>query len=356
MSLSIGGSFMSVVAFGKQNANFESTASSTARTGYDAFNIWNDSEIEFTGTTKLDNGIIVDVKVQLETDQETAGGGHTSNAANASSNNTIDESYVRLRGEFGDLRIGSTKNVSNALKTVAPSVGVTSSNDGDAGNVIIAPAAVSVGADTLLGTSDDMKIAYYTPSLSGFKVGVSYTPSNSEANTMPAVGGTAGTDTQEYNIALGYNSKLSGINLKSDVGYVETHGAAASSSKAWRAGLDLGFGAVNVGGSYRKTSEIDTAIAGSASSPEETAFDVGVTYASGPWAIGVNYLNVAAPKSAAVQGDDESTQIFLGASYKMGPGIELLGNVFHVDWDDETTADANNNDGWGVLAGISVAF
>ena len=67
-------------------------------------------------------------------------------------------------------------------------------------------------------------------------------------------------------------------------------------------------------------------------------------------------MNVAAPKSTAVQGDDESTQIFLGASYKMGPGIELLGNVFHVEWDDETTADANNNDGWGVLAGISVAF
>jgi outer membrane protein OmpU len=108
---------------------------------------------------------------------------------------------------------------------------------------------------------------------------------------------------------------------------------------------------INIGGFLRPYG-----VAGSASSPEETAFDAGITYASGPWAVGVNYLNVAAPKSTAVQGDDESTQIFLGASYKIGPGIELLGNVFHVDWDDETTADANNNDGWGVLAGISVAF
>ncbi|MBT5941621.1 MAG: hypothetical protein HOG95_16960, partial [Rhodospirillaceae bacterium] len=96
----------------------------------------------------------VDVIIQLETDQSTAGGGQTSNAANASSNNSIDESYVRLHGGFGDLRMGSTKNASNVMATMAPSVGITSSNDGDASNVIIKPSSVSVGTDTLLGTSD----------------------------------------------------------------------------------------------------------------------------------------------------------------------------------------------------------
>jgi outer membrane protein OmpU len=296
------------------------------------------------------------VIIQLETDQSTAGGGQTSNAANASSNNSIDESYVRLHGGFGDLRMGSTKNASNVMATMAPSVGITSSNDGDASNVIIKPSSVSVGTDTLLGTSDDMKIAYYTPVFSGFQVGASLTPSNSEADTMPAVGGTAGTDTQEYNIALGYLSKLGGVDVSADVSYSEIHGEVASSSKGWRAGINLGFGNVVVGGSYRDTSELDSLVAGTSSSPEETSFDAGITYSSGPWAVGINYLSVSAPLATSTPGDDAATQIFLGASYSLGPGVDLLGNVFRATWEDESSADSANNDGWGALAGISVSF
>jgi outer membrane protein OmpU len=347
MKVGIGGSFMSVLAFGKQNASFESTAGSTSRVGYDSFNIWNDSEIEFAGSTKLDNGISVSIHVELETDQSTA---------NASSGNTIDESYAKISGVFGEVVVGSTGNATNVMATVAPNVGVTSSNDGDVGNVIIAPSAVGVTADTIIGTDNFMKVAFYSPSFSGFKIGASFAPSSAGTDVMPAVGGNAGTDTQEYNLALAYSSKLGSVDISADLGFGETHGEAASSSKAWRTGINLGFGNVVVGGSYRKTSEIDNLIAGTANSPEETAFDAGITYASGPWAIGANYLNVSAPKSSAIQGDDESSQLFLGASYTMGPGIELLGNVFHVEWDDESTADANNNDGWGLMAGISVAF
>ena len=263
--------------------------------------------------------------IQLETDQSTAGGGQTSNAA-------------------------------NVMATMAPSVGITSSNDGDASNVIIKPSSVSVGTDTLLGTSDDMKIAYYTPVFSGFQVGASLTPSNSEADTMPAVGGTAGTDTQEYNIALGYLSKLGGVDVSADVSYSEIHGEVASSSKGWRAGINLGFGNVVVGGSYRDTSELDSLVAGTSSSPEETSFDAGITYSSGPWAVGINYLSVSAPLATSTPGDDAATQIFLGASYSLGPGVDLLGNVFRATWEDESSADSANNDGWGALAGISVSF
>lgn len=343
MSIGVSGSFLSVVAFGKQNASFESTANSTARTGYDGFNIWNDSEIHFSGVTRLDNGVNVEVVVELETDTVKGGA-------------SIDDSFVRLTGGFGEIQVGAISNAVSGLSTVAPSAGVTSSNDGDGGNVIIAPDAVSVSADTLIGTGNEMRIAYYSPTFSGFTVGASFMPSSETADTMPAVGGNGGTDTQEYNIALGYNAKLGSLDVSADVGYGETHGDVASSSKGWRTGINIGFGNVVVGGSYRKTSEIDNLVAGTASSPEETAFDAGITYASGSWAIGVNILNVTAPKSTAVQGDDESTQVFLGASYNLGPGIDLLGNVFRVDWDDETTADANNNDGWGALGGISIAF
>jgi outer membrane protein OmpU len=163
MSAGVTGSFKSILAFGDQDSKFESTSSGTSRTGYDQFNIWNNSEIHFTGTTKLDSGVTVSVLVELETDQ--------------SNSNTIDASHLTVAGNFGAFRIGTTNNVTKVLGNIAPYVGITSSNDGDANNVIITPSAVSVGADTYLVTSKHMAIAYISPSFSGFGVAASYIPS-----------------------------------------------------------------------------------------------------------------------------------------------------------------------------------
>jgi outer membrane protein OmpU len=358
MEVKISGSFTSLVGFTRQNGSFESTASSTARTGYDSFNIVNNSEIHFRGTSKLDNGIAVSVIVQLETDQSEAGGGHTSNAANGSVNNTIDESYVKLTGGFGDVRIGNTKAASFVLKHGAPLGGAIALENPDTNNWIVRPGAVNPSSlsngtvGTNIGGGDDMKFVYISPKFSGFRLGGSYTPSNSEADTPAAVGGTAGTDTQTYDAMVSYESKLGSVDLKADLGYFEVHGTAATSQKAWRTGISLGFGAITVGGSYQDRDNIDS---GQTNLANE-AFGVGAQYKTGPFAVGVKYFNVASPQSAAVAGDDEVTKIAVGGSYTMGPGISLVGTIVHVDWDEETTADANNNDGWAAIGGIKVSF
>ena len=91
MSIANGGFFKSMIAFAQNDGSFESTTSGTSRTHYDAFNIVNDSEIYFKGNTKLDSGVRVDVIVQFETDAVKGGA-------------TIDESYVKLTGGFGDIK------------------------------------------------------------------------------------------------------------------------------------------------------------------------------------------------------------------------------------------------------------
>ena len=89
LSMSVGGYFNSFMGYAEQDSSFESTASATGRVGYDQFNIINDSEIYFRGSTKTDSGIGVSVTVQLESDQ----------VSNASAH--IDESYMTLSGGFG---------------------------------------------------------------------------------------------------------------------------------------------------------------------------------------------------------------------------------------------------------------
>ncbi|MBT7956153.1 MAG: porin [Rhodospirillaceae bacterium] len=344
MSAGVTGSFKSILAFGDQDSKFESTTSGTSRTGYDQFNIWNNSEIHFTGTTKLDSGVTVSVLVELESDAVKGG-------------STIDASHLTVAGGFGSFRIGTTNNVTKVLGNIAPYVGITSSNDGDASNVIITPSAVSVGADTYLVTSKHMAIAYISPSFSGFGVAASYIPSTTNTtDVMPAVGGNTGTELQQYNVAVTYGGKLGSADLKADVSYAENHGEAASSSKGWRGGLNVGIGGFVVGGSYRVVSEIDKGLTTTANNPNEKAFDLGFTYGVGDWAVGINYLNVVAPKSTSTAGDDEASQLFFGASYRIGTGVDFLGNVFYADWDDELTTHGNNNSGFGALAGISVSF
>ncbi|MBT4940723.1 MAG: porin [Rhodospirillaceae bacterium] len=342
MQIKVSGSMKSLIGFASNSGSYETTASNTSRTHYDAFNIVNDSEVHFKGTTKLDNGISVSVVIQLETDQKNNG-------------TQVDETYVKLTGGFGDIRIGSQKAATFTLKHAAPLGGAIALGNPDTNNWIIKPSAVANAIkqnSTHIGGGDNMKLLYITPKFSGFRVGASYEPSSANADTMPAVGGTAGTEAQSFDAIVSYENKLGSVNVKADVAYFEKHGNAATSTTNWRGGVLLGFGAITVGGSYKETKDADT----SQSANAAEVFDAGVSYKSGPFGVGVQYFNATTPQTAAVSGDDEVTKIALGGSYTMGPGVSLVGTVVHVDWDDETTADSSNNSGWAAIGGIKVSF
>ena len=352
MQVKVSGFFKSMVGFAKQSSSFESTASATARTGYDSFNVVNDSEVHFKGTTKLDNGIAVSVVLQLETDST------ETNTQNGTNGNTVDESYIKMTGGFGDVRIGSTKSAGFVLKHAAPLGGAIPVETPDTNNWIVRPAAVNPSSlnngavGTSIGGNDDVKIVYITPKFSGFRAGASYVPSSADADGMPETGGTAGTDTQQFDAMVQYENKMGSVDVKADFGYWETHGNASSSIKAWRTGGTLGFGAITIGASYKDVDNLDSLLTNQA----HTAFGIGAQYRSGPFAVGIKYFNVTSPQAAAVQGDDEVTKMAVGGSYNMGPGVDLVGTIVHVDWDEETTADANNNDGWAAIGGIKVSF
>ena len=87
IKIGVGGFMSQEMGLGSNSGSFEANGQGTL-TQRDSFNTVQDSEIYFTGTTKLDSGISVSVTVQLEADQvDTAG---------------IDESYMKLTGSFGD--------------------------------------------------------------------------------------------------------------------------------------------------------------------------------------------------------------------------------------------------------------
>ena len=131
MSMSVGGYFNSYIGFAEQSGNFEvDTSTAGLEAGYDSFNIVNDSEVYFKGSTKTDSGLGVSVTIQLETDQLGNGSTH------------IDETYMTLSGGFGSVYLGSTKGAGAKLNVGAPSVGGLGLTTTDHAKWIIRPSAV----------------------------------------------------------------------------------------------------------------------------------------------------------------------------------------------------------------------
>jgi hypothetical protein len=345
LSIKVGGFMKASVGFSEQDGSFESTTSSTARVSYDAFNQYNDSEIYFTGSTKLDNGIDVSVTVQLEADQVKNG-------------TQIDASFMRLTGGFGDLRLGSGSFASAMLSNKAPWTGAMNPHGSDYSAWIVKPANNSLSAvqGTSIGGGDNMKVAWMSPTISGLRLGLSYEPSSNNSDAPPAVGGNDGTDVQTYDVAINYATKVGSADVKADVAYFEKHGQATASNATWRMGGTIAFGGVTIGGSYMDVDNIDSGRGGLAGSDEEVAYDIGAMYASGPFKVSATYLHAEQPLASGTAGDDEHDKFILGMNYNMGPGVDFQGTLAYVSWEDESTADADNNDGWALVGAVQVTF
>ena len=337
MSISSGGFFNTRFGVSSNASKFESTVNATARTHYDAFDIKTDSEVYFKGNTELDNGVKVDVTIQLETDAMNGG--------------VIDESYVQFTlPDAGKIKMGATKHASPA-STGGPCVGAVCPSP-DVSAWIMRPSAIGFHTGTTIGAGDAYKITYKSEDYSGFEFGGSYTPSATNGNNMPAVGGTAGTESQIWDAGVKYSKEMGGATVKVDFGYWEQRGTVANSYNAWRTGASWESGGITVGASFMEWSDANTANAGN---NDTTAWDAGIQYEAGDAKFSLKVANQVSPMSTTA-GDDEATLATLGASYKIGEGVDFVASVVRADWDDETTSDANNNDGWAVVGGINVAF
>jgi outer membrane protein OmpU len=112
--------------------------------------------------------------------------------------------------------------------------------------------------------------------------------------------------------------------------------------------LNIGFAGFTVGASIRLSNEgIDNG--------DSTTWDAGVTYATGPLTVGFTYAQ-ATFEDPNTGGDDETNQAVITANYNIGPGVDLWGGVKYFDYEDDTSADANQNEGFIVSLGSSVSF
>ena len=328
-----------------------------------------EGEIIFNGKTTLDNGLEVGVQVQLEAE---------------SCGDQIDESFIWFEGGWGRLNVGAENSAPYLMFYGAPAQitgwGVTSPNfgavnpgtNGALGNGVILPVNLS---------GDSEKLTYFTPRIAGFQLGVSYTPDACEENGGSQTGvncGGQGSGPEADNNNLGeifevgvnFVQKFNQFNVAVSGSYGtgddETTGAFTEDPVEWHLGANVGWGGFTVGASLIDRSDMTSAGAtagGVGGNGIDTRdWTLGVRYATGPWGVGVSYghreVECDATRAAVcgAAGEDELDILEVGATYALGPGVDMTGGVQWVEIEDAAGAAAGENEALVFIIGTALSF
>ncbi|MGN7437254.1 MAG: porin [Alcanivorax sp.] len=313
----------------------------TAGTDVNDFDFIRDTEIHIGGETVLDNGLTVGAHFEFEVD--------------GADSTEVDESYVYFSGNWGRVNFGAEDGAGYLLQVAAPSA----DSNVDGIRQYVSPFVYTTGgfAAPALGQLDyDMdptgkndKLTYLTPVMNGFQAGVSFTPDGDQAASF-GVGTETTTDNvgdEAYEIAVRYEGQFQNVGVIAGAGYahVENNSATATQDDrdAWNIGLDLDIAAFGIGAIYTEDSTF-------VDNSDIETFAVGADYTTGPFKLGISYLNTEEENGAAAE--EEFDRYSGGVVYNYGPGMSFRGSIHHVAY-DTTGTDA---DGTSVILGTQVNF
>ncbi|WP_193180831.1 porin [Nisaea sediminum] len=311
------------------------------------FDVKSDTEIHFVGSTKLDNGLEVGINVQLE--------------GNSNSSDQIDESYLTLRGNFGQIDIGDENSA--LYKThVAPKEYGMGINSGDTVDWELT-GATSIGNGGYFrapfgGTyvepvraNDSTKLTYYTPRIEGVRLGMSYSPdSNQDNNTQPDR--NAGLS-DGVMASIDVSREISGVTVAASAGYgtfLET-ASGQDEPQAYAFGLTLGYGGLQVGGSFAGFQD--------SGANDGDGYTLGASYDFGQYGVSLTYLHgerdglAGSTAPGTVQADRDT--IALGGQYILGPGVSAQATIGYSEYTSDT-AGAGDIQAAYAITGIRVTF
>lgn len=348
IKVSIGGFYSGVAAFGHQDKD--------TGTGdkYRADTFKQDGEIWFMGETKLDNGLEVGFRVELEA---------------FTSEDQVDEHYVWFKGGFGELQFGATNSVAYKMHVFIPTAVATHGVETPDYFHFTTPSFSSAALSSTAGDDDGAggdanKISYFSPVFGGFQFGVSYTPEFTpglNGNACGATGGSsisfgsctkdkAGTWQHALAGALRYDGEFNDFGIAFSVGGLwadaESKGMGEVDYKRLASGLSLSFGDFVLGGAARWSNQ------GLAGKNDEWMYGVGGTYAWDNWTAGISWARVRDQDDGNKA--DKLDLIDGGLSYNLGPGIDLFGGA---QW-AKFTGDSGgpNRDGLKGYFGTRLTF
>lgn len=284
------------------------------------------TEVHVKGSNTADNGFTYGLYIEIEADE-----GDTSN---------IDENnlFFEKKG-FGRVELGNQDGAADKFGVHGSSVGTTTGMVGSptfAGWNGLENGGAASTSD-LNDSSDDTKITYYSPNLSGFAFGISYVATDTTGKST----NSAGIGGYENMIELGasYTAKFDGGSFKLSGAYVNADATTGSDIDSYGLGAVVGFGGIKAAIGYAQVEGGTT---------DRETIDFGVSYSADMFLVSFN-----AVASEDDGSGDEFTGYSVGARYTIAPGWSASVGV--MIGDNELAAGADN-DFTAVTVGTQMSF
>eukprot|EP00475_Leptophrys_vorax_P029740 TRINITY_DN43924_c0_g3_i2.p2 TRINITY_DN43924_c0_g3~~TRINITY_DN43924_c0_g3_i2.p2 ORF type:complete len:293 (+),score=-3.46 TRINITY_DN43924_c0_g3_i2:78-881(+) len=231
------------------------------------FDVQRDWRLDLTAAANLPNGMRATTVVQLQN-------------LSVASGSTFTESYIRrnwvaLSGGFGDVRIGSIDPVT--MQMAQGAMDAFTAGSAKTGKIYdyMQTANVLGRDDTALGATNNIrlydrsseKIAYFTPRIEGFQLGVNYTPEATKDKNSALATSAGGVYNRGYAAAVNYVNTFSGVGVRASASYIKWNapvnaangGVDPSDASAWGLGLGFTYMGFDLGGSYGNYSDVMSA-------------------------------------------------------------------------------------------------
>lgn len=281
----------------------------------------NDTEVHFRMQGRDGgSGIVYGAVIELEAD--------------TNKNPNADETYVFLRGGFGDLQFGDDDGIAKDFAIGAHKLAVaTGGLDGEGG---------IENKDTIYlraSDNDSTKIKYKSPTLAGFQLGVGYMPSPASEGDNLAVT-DAGNLKDVVDAALQWTGTLGELALQAAVvGAIGGEDSGGDDYEGVYAGAKLTAFGLSLAGGWGTE---DSPLTG-----DRTFANIGAAATLGPVAVSVNYGNCY----DCDPGEPEA--LILGADLAILPGLALGGEVSFFD---QGRPGDDEDDGVLGLVSLRLAF
>lgn len=278
--------------------------------------------IDIIAEGTLDNGLTagVDAKLMLGSDFASS-----NSFANGQGYATFRQLFAYLEGGFGRFEIGGTDGAAYKMHYTSP--WFVPGNGVDSPNIYNSAFSPFVRNSTFsLLATDANKVSYFTPRLAGFQLGASYTPEVSsntvKANGLGLVPKTLPTPavSEVFEIAANYAGSFGGVDLGLDANYVSADtGVAGADPEEYGFGANIGFIGFTLGGAYYHSE--DTFGFGASAGAGSEVYTVGLSYATGPWTVGVAYLKGEDDSDTPTNAENTMWQV--GGGYNLGSGVDI---------------------------------
>jgi outer membrane protein OmpU len=253
--------------------------------------------------------------------------------ADTNRNDNTDETWIFVKGAFGEFRFGDEDGASDLMKLGAFTI---AAGTGGIDGTVDLPRLVA-GTNT----SDATKIIYFTPRIAGFQAGVSYTPNASSNGDNLAV---TNVDQVKDVIEAGLNyvGNFGDVGIKVGViGHIGDSTDGDNKEDFWKlyGGGVLSFAGFSVAGGYGKQNVFGN---------ERKWFNAGAAATLGPVA-----LSVTGGKVLDADDGIETKGVVLSATVGILPGVTLDGDLLFFD---KAGVGGNFDDGKLGLVRLAVAF